>query len=406
VSDSNQSLRSVAMPLATIAILALAFIIWLFLPPVKRMLTAVTPTPQPSLTPRPTRTPRPSATPTLTPEPSPTAQANPADTLQNLKSIDPPLLAPAVEVIVLNEDKNVQVDPDFTNLQWISSTTIATQLAQEIPEPYYATFGPASVIWRTDRPVSSGLYQIYVMDTVYSSAGPLDFKVALDDTVLSPSLGQTHIDFQTNRFDPRQVVDKWRDIGTYRVDRSGILSVSTSWQSRNEDSIVAIDRVLILHLPDPGMTVLDRLPPAGLRYIIDEIAATKEKMGLSLTRTDVLAWGGSYEVVINPTEDCRVTWETSETVPPGQFQIAMWVPANKNQPVVNFRVLADDTELEPGPFSGALTSGNPEGGWISLGTWSTPRVMEKPVRLKVQMSIPAGTTGEIPVDAVAFMRIP
>ena len=402
--SSDSSFRTTFGILGVALVLAVA--LWLGMPNLRgRLAPKPTPLP-PTATPYPTRTPRPTRTPTATLPPTATPLTASKFGLNNLAELDPPLAAPAEAAWVLNDDNSAQVDPPFDQPQWITSEQIGKQLDREIPEAYHATFGAASVTWQTDVQLPPGLVEIYVMDTVYSSAGPLDFTVRLGDTPLNPLLWQRQVEFQTSRFDPRQVEDRWRSIGTYLLDRAGRVSVSTAWGTRNEDSIVAVDRVVIVRLADATRPLLDLLPQAALRYVVDDSAARFERVSLSLDKNDAPAWGGQYKLLINPAEDVRVTWEMPELVQPGTFQVAVWVPPSSGQPPVTFHVLADGVELPPGVVSGLLTSGSAQGGWVSLGAFSTLRTMEKPVKLALQMDIAGGTTGEIPVDAAAFLRMP
>jgi hypothetical protein len=160
-----------------------------------------TPTPlPPTPTQIPTRTPTITATPTVPPTITPTLLSPSAYRVSDITMIDPPLLEGfAVDVIILNDDKNVTVEPGFTNPQWEPSSKIAEQIGREIQEPFYATLGPGSVMWKMDVPLDAGLYELFVLDTLYSSGGFLNFTVKLGENDLTPVFGRPRVEFRSSQ---------------------------------------------------------------------------------------------------------------------------------------------------------------------------------------------------------------
>jgi hypothetical protein len=89
-------------------------------------------------------------------------------------------------VIVLDELTSATVEPGFDTPFWVSSDQIASESGFDILDPYYATYGYGAITWETDVFLAPGMVEIYVMDTLYSSAGPLDFQVRLGGSELYP----------------------------------------------------------------------------------------------------------------------------------------------------------------------------------------------------------------------------
>lgn len=409
--STGETLALIGVSLLGIAVVV--FLAWLYLPVVRNFLSG-TPSPTAMVaeiastaTPRPTFTASPQ--PTITPQPTATATPYP-ESAYGIEAIalEPPLPGLEGTVFVLNDDY-ATAEPPLNSPRWSPSSVIAEQLGTLINEKYYATFGMGSITWQMDKPLQPGSYEIYVMDTLYSSSGPLNFSVKEGSRELPPISGAgKSINFLSNRFEPRQVFDKWRSLGIYVLDSSGLLSVSTAWLERDENNIVAVDRVLVVPISEGNSSILARLPADRERFILDDSAARFEGVQFMVPVTDRLAWDSSFETIINPSNDIKVTWEYPDPLPIGTYEIAIWVPEAKGDAVVNYHLFINDVEeLRSDNQPLTFAQGNyPGGQWVSLGVWVTPRIYEKPVSIKLVMEIPANTVGEAAVDAIALLHSP
>ncbi len=391
-----------------VGVFAIVLIAWLILPrlqPTGRQAEVTTPPAAAAATDAPTRTPKPTAKPTATSAPTATAFPTSAYYLADGYKLRPPI--PGVEsgVIVLDEANAATADPPLDTPYWTSSADIAAQTGFFIEEPYYATFGSGAVTWSTDMPMAPGLYELYVMDTLYSSAGPLDFQVALDGNPLQPILGSARVEFYSSRGEPAQSTDMWRSIGTYELGQAGPLSVSTQWSERDEDSLVAIDRVVIVPLPEASRMLLSALPKDHRIVVMDDLAARIESDQLLFPESETLAWGGQFQYLVNPDSDVRARWTTPDYVPPGQYQVAVWLPAAHASGEVTFHLFVNDEEIPDSQIS-FNQGAQPGGRWVSIGVWDTPRVYEKQLLLTLEMDIPGGLPGETAIDAVALIKTP
>ena len=68
----------------------------------------------------------------------------------------------------------------------------------------FATMNNGSIRYFMDQSLKEGLYEIYVMDTYYSSGGNLDFLVQIGSQPLTPMTGSSTVNFMTSQYDPRQ----------------------------------------------------------------------------------------------------------------------------------------------------------------------------------------------------------
>jgi hypothetical protein len=407
IMPEEQRTNWVVWFLAGLAAVLLGFIIWWYLPLMQKWTRSFQePTPfSQTITPIPTRTLRPTATATIPLPPTPTAMPVSAFQVVDPSLLNPPLAGLPSLPIVLNEDRAL-VNPELSHPQWIPSSKIAEQLGGiELPEPYYATFGAAAVSWVMDVPLAVGMYEIYVMDTVYSSAGPLDFKVRLGAAELKPVLGQATVDFlSSSRGDVRQSIDLWRSIGVYSFENNtDLLSVSAEWGPRDEYTIAAVDRVLIVALPASTKHLVSPLPPDKLKYIVDDITAEIDSVDILLPVDDSLSWFDEFQVVTNPNKDVKVVWKLTESVPLGKYEVLVWIPAKHNKAGVTYRVLANDVELEGDPA--LVNQVDYPGSWVSIGLWDVSSLLYgKSVRLSVRLDVKGGTLGDIAIDSVAFVK--
>ncbi len=405
-------LQKILPPVGGLLLLVGLVLWWNF--PVFKVLAVGTPTPTPrppTFTPAPTRTTTPSATPTIIATPTMDLYPDSIGLASDPESMDPPIYSSGLEVVVLDDDVLVTPVPEFSNPLWINSEQIATQMAIDIDNSYHATYGTfdtMSANWQMDVALQPGLYQIYVLDTVLSSGGILDFVVKLGERQLSPLLGENRVDYKTSYSDPAQQLDLWQPIGVYWLDTPELLSVSTSWGQRDDYTIVAVDRIALVHMPDSGMQILEKLPPGQLRYVIDETEAKVEATDYWTYLNESLAWGNQYQVLINPADGVKANYTPIDKLPYGKYQVLVWIPKVNGNGQLNYRVYFNggDFSDEAANATIQLFMGNyTESQWVSLGTWEIPEIYKDTAQLSLGMQADGGQAGEIPLDAAAFVKI-
>jgi hypothetical protein len=392
------------------ALITIAFVVWLYYPAIQfytvpeSTATAVLPT----ATLWPTRTP--TTGPTGTPEITftPTSQAvSSAYFVEDLTMIDPVEPGVTGSGYILDEDDAATADPDFSNPVWTSSATISTQLGYEIAEPYFATLGAASVTWTMDTQLPAGLYEIFVMDTVFSSAGTLNFRVLNDGADIYPYLGTQQVVFQSMRGTPAQQNDVWHSIGMYNLDHAGILSVTSSWDTRDENSIVAVDRVMIVPRPSATYNLMSKLPLGKQITVLDNGNATIENADTTALKEDGMVWNGDAEVIINPEDTLRVTWTMQDAIPIGKYAVWVWIPELNGTAQAKYRMMVNGDMIDPvsGTDPGPVVhGGRTEGQWVPVGEWEVGLFYSPSAHLSLVMEAVTGaTTGELAVDAVAFI---
>ena len=388
---------------------AAALVVWFVRPLRYSVIGPPTATPRPpTSTPLPTNTPEPTATATQTPPPTATPYLASAYLLTDPETLYPPLPG-ATEVIILNDDRALTPVPGFSNPQWSSSDVIAGQLGFTPPaDGFYATFGDGSATWQMDVPLAPGFYEIFVLDTINSSYGKLDFSVNLDGSPLLPVLGQPVVAYWSSQFEPLQKIDLWHSIGIYYVDRDGILSVSTAWQNLEGLEVVALDRVALVRLPDSTYTLLSELPRDRRTYIIDDPAAQIETRSTRLEKESGLAWAGRYQLLINAGDDAKVTWRFQDPVPAGTVELQVRVPEINGNTQAAFRLIAGGVELLPvnGVSPVQVTPAESAGKWLSLGAWEIPLGLGTQVQVVVEMQGLDVGSGDLAVDALALMVAP
>ena len=377
----------------------------------QRVIGTYTSTPLP-----PTNTATITATPTITstPTPLPTATNTPlpasAYQVTDLELIDPPIPGLEGPTIILDESSpRFLVEPAFDSGTWTSSVEISEQLGIQFADPYYATFAAAKVAWSVDVPLESGFYEIYVLDTLYSSAGLLDYYVLLGNNWISPRYGTNRVNFLTTTGNPAQISDMWRSIGIYSLDQYDYLTIYSEWENRDEFTVVAVDRVMIVRLPVSSAGIAEKLPPGELVQIVDDRMATIVSKEVFFTVSEQLAWGDSYHLIINPQEDLIARWKLQDPMPVGLYDVFVWIPRVNGEASATYQVFANGNPLvqESGNTSVTIPHGNRDSGmWVSLGRWEVPLYLGNTVQLSLEMNIPGNTTGEIAVDAAAFIKLP
>lgn len=361
-------------------------------------------------TPTLTATTRPSATPTVTNTPAPTETPFPpsAFLVTDPSSIRPALSVKGESIIILDE-KDAEVSPDLTHFQWISSDQIALDIGYEIVEPYSATFGPGSITWKTDTELKPALYEIFVMDTLFSSGGTLDFTVRMNDQSIEPVTGDSYLQYNSSQGEPPQYTDVWQSIGIYNIDQAATISVSTEWGTRSELSIVAVDRVLILEHSKNTKSILEKLPLGSKTYIVDDNDAALEPAQYWQYWDDPLAWGNQYQIISDPPLNSYATWTVPQRVPYGEYEVLVYIPKINGSAEVTYKFYASGLQMAQADDSleVILSDGqgrNQEAQWLSLGTWTIPEYFGNSVRISLNLEVAAETNGDVAIDAVAFIK--
>jgi len=396
---------NVILPVMMLIFLFFALVIWMNFPIARHYMKMDPPTVTPSVTPTiyPTRTPRPTFTPTVTATVTPTPLPGSSYRLSEPDKLDPPLVDIQPGSIVIKA-QDAQINPPLSNPQWVPASK--SMPGKVMADSYYTTFGPGSVSWKMDVALAPGLYQVYVMDTLYSSAGTLEFNVQEGTTPLVPMTDSTSLHFASSQSTQNaQGEDSWHSIGVFNVPGRDLLSVNSAWGPRDTFSLVAVDRVLIVPLPAGNADMLSRLAGDRFRMIVDDADAQIEGNPLLITRNDSLAWNGQFQSITNPQKDVKVTWIMPYDVPAGAYEVFFWVPGTHHTGTFDISILVNGQEVS----SGKLPTVNETnyGNWVSMGTWDTPRLLEgQMVRYSVTFTVKGGTTGETGLDAIAFMGPP
>jgi hypothetical protein len=388
---------------AVVGIFSLLLIAWLYRPWIYDKVTpdpTFTPT-VPTSTPMNTPTPAPTWTPapTMTFTPSPVPMATSVYSFPELSRLNPAAPGYINEPVIIDENDAI-VSPDLSNLQWASSSLYGYTSSDE----YHLTFSPGTVSWQMDKSLAAGYYEVFVMDTLYSSGGILTFEVKSGDTVLTPLTGSQKVMFRISQGRVAQTSDAWHSIGVYLIPENNLLSVSTQWQNRDENTVVAIDRVLISHLPDDTGEILQTLPKGLGTYILDDEGA-KVEVNTYPVLSENRSWGDQSTILINPDYNTKVTWEYPDLLPIGTYEVVVYIPELNGESEVKYQLYADDFLLNHTNGQTAITvkQFNYQGNWLSLGEWAIPLTLSYPVELKLEMGVNEGSLGEVGVDAVGFI---
>lgn len=388
---------------------------WLFAPRIRNSMTfwptntptAAPPTPTAeatmTVTPLPTNTPKPTATPT--PGPISTYW------VANGNELDPQVPNAPEGVVLLSAKNSAEVDPSLDSIFWTSSKQIVQDLGNMnslYDSEWFATINNGSIRYYMDQPLKEGLYEIYVMDTYYSSGGNLDFMVQVGGQSLTPLTGSQSVTFMTSQFEPRQNYDTWRSLGIYYMMPSrDVLNVSTYWGFRDEYSYVAADRIMIVPRKITDLGLLNSLPTTGTRYIMDDTQASINAGNSLFKESASTAWDDAYQIIINPKSQCTVEYNSSEPWPIGIYSIYLYIPESKGGLDAEIQVRADSTVLSNTSGQSTVRMHIPDGGnWVLVGQYYTDRYYERPVKFRVNITIPDGQSGEYPVDAIAFIHQP
>ncbi len=389
---------------------------WLYAPNVRNSMTwwpTNTPTP---VTPSPTAI----ATATITPLATNTPTAFPTSTPEPLSTywiadgneLDPAVPDSPEGVIELHVGSSAEINPPLDSGQWTSSDQIVADLGKQLyDENWYATYSAGWIRWFMDRQLREGLYELYIMDTVFSSGGSLTFSVVLGEQQLTPLTGSTEVHYMTSQYDPVQATDTWRSLGIYYIPPSANekLAVTTSWNERDEYTIVSMDRLLIVPRPAIDMPILNALPQGARKYIRDESTGNIVGKDYALRQRSEQAWDGSYQLIINPDEKVRFTLTGVEPWPIGNYRLYAWMPTSKGGITANYSLSVDRTNIQSdtGTDTVSVTApSNLDPQWVEIGSWTTDRYYERPRKIGVTLEIDAGADGEYPIDAIAFIYTP
>lgn len=388
---------------------------WLYAPKVRNQMTwwpTNTPTPvTPSPTPIATATITPLATNTATPIPTNTPEPLSEYWIADGNEIDPPVPDSPAGVIELHVDTSAEVNPELDSGKWTSSKQIVADLGKALyQEEWFATYSPGWIRWFTDRPLREGLYQLYIMDTVFSSGGTLDYTIQLGDQVLPPLAGASTVHYMTSQYDPVQTVDTWRSLGLYYLPpNNSILTVTTSWEERDEYTIVSMDRLLIVPREVNNIGILNALPATERRYVRDDMAGETIGRDYVLKQRSDSAWDGTYQLVLNPKERVKFTLPGIEPWPIGNYKIYAYMPTTKGGITANFTLTVDRKAIpsDAGTESVAVTAPtNLPGQWVKVGSWTTDKYYERPRKIGLELVIDAESVGEFPIDAIAYYYTP
>jgi hypothetical protein len=372
---------------------------------------------EPTQTPTPTvtevfhtATPQPTATPTLTPTPTITNTPFPVSRYQVDTATDIRPESPfQSDFIYIIDELDAEVNPPLDHYQWTSSDQIGRDLGRTFPELYYATRGPGSIRWFMDQPLAPALYEIFILDTLYSSGGILEFSVDLDGTGLASVTGSTRLRYHTTQDAFPQLQDEWRSIGIYDLQSPGILSVSTSWEARDELSIVAVDRVMIIKHDELARLMLSQLPIEGDIYLMDDASAEVTSGQYWNFWDNGECWGQECQVIDSPPVDATATFRYHQGIPNGEYEIYAWIPRLNGSIPVSYSLFTSGLLMEndAGESEVELTDGQGQyvnAQWLYLGTWSIPERFGTTVIVNVVVTIPTNEDGEAVIDAIALVR--
>ena len=399
----------------TLIVFITGYMGWLYAPRIRNSLTfwpTQTPTP---VTPTPTLPATMTVTPLATNTPLPTATPTPgpisAYWIANGSVLDPAVPNAPEGLVILSAKNSADVEPALDSIYWTSSNQIVRDLGNMnslYDSEWFATVNNGAIRYYMDQSLKEGLYEIYVMDTYYSSGGSLDFLVRLGEQPLTPLTSKTSVTFMTSQYEPHQSMDTWRSLGIYYLMPSkDILTVSTSWGLRDEYTYVAADRIMIVPRKITDLNLLNSLPASGTKYIMDDTEASIIAGNSHFRETANVSWDDSYQLIINPKTKCTVEYSSKEPWPIGSYSIYLYIPESKGGLDADIQVRTDNNLLETVHGESTVRMHIPTGGsWVLVGQYNTDRYYERPVNFKVNITIPENQSGEYPVDAIPFIHQP
>lgn len=358
----------------------------------------------PTLTNTPTETtlpPTPTEIPTLIPTETPLPSS--VFTVSDITTISPTITGPVESAILLGDISITTSMPLTDTAYWMSCS------AQGFSEPndFYYTDQAGWITWTMDVPLPLGRYEIYVIDPLQCSGGSLDFRVLLDGVAATPILGSPRVEYLGGLNAWPQQEELWRSIGVYQLDQSALLSVTTVWENRSEQTPVAVGRLLVVSLPESANPMIDTLPLGSPAFILDDLTASLSPSEGWQVTSDSPAWSNQFQYIVNPQEEVVVTWQVPVKLPAGKYVILVWVPATHASASALFTLLVDGQPLDT--FRDMTLD---QAQWAGKDQWTQIHVefdvpdTGQPVTLALQMIVTAGTSGEVAVDAVAIVKKP
>ncbi len=280
----------------------------------------------------------------------------------------------------------------------------------------YTAVGNANVTWTMDVPFdTTGYYEVFIVDTEQYSKGPQQFQVLLDNQSVQSYRGTSQVIFQGNA--DRKIngisVDAWISLGIYQANAGQTMSVGVTLGQLSQDAPFAVDRLLIVRLNESASQMLDGLPAertlvslmddsqASFFEVLKEVPVKVKDRGDLFN--DVQAWNDSFisRVLEKPyIAPIWVEWLLGNRLPPGTYEVYIWIPAQHATIVANYAMLADGKVVERSNPAQVNQADHP-GVWRSLGTWT----LDTEATVGLRLIVAAGVTGEIGVDAVAIVRV-
>lgn len=377
-------------------------------------------TPTVTLTPLPTAIP--TSTPTLTSTPTQTPTPTPIPPSSFLVT-DPATISPAIpasaDLAWVIDDTQVLAEPAFDDANVWSAYTSPDPDVQEVSY-HFTTSGNATITWYMDVPLDTGLYGLYIVDTLENSVGEQPFTVKLDDTPVEPYRGQSTVIFGDEN---EQSTDDWLPLGFYEVKRGQEMSVQFAIGPRSEEAPFSIDRLLLLKIPETQRLIIDALPKRRpLVSLLDDnrasfVAAynakTLKEEYQGVVQASALAWHVRFRSLDLTGEKWNnqvignkiwVDWQSLGRLAAGQYELYVWVPAQHATAIVDFALLVNGAVVER-PNPAPLNQRDHNDNWVSLGTWELPEESAVSVRMIVVRADQVPETAEIGVDAVALVKI-
>ncbi len=151
-----------------------------------------------------------------------------------------------------------------------------------------------------------------------------------------------------------------------------ILTVTTSWEDRDEYSIVAVDRLVIVPRRAANLSLLSKLNVSGTKYVFDDLQAEIVAGDYRITLKDEESWDDSYQLIMNPKMKISMVYTFKDCWPIGNYQLYAWMPANKGGISASVKLYSDNTVLlsDTGEEAVSVTApASQEGSWISIGSW-------------------------------------
>jgi hypothetical protein len=368
-------------------------------------------TPTPSVTPSITPTPTQTLIPTETPTETPTATPIPASAflLANPQQLYPPVPLIGDAYWVLDESRAVLQPPQGAqNAPWRNGESADPKATDR--KFIYAAKGVVTAGWSMDEPFDvDGTYAIYVLDTSQQSKGPQSFQVLLDGAPTTAYRGSSSSVIFLGSAEAKNS-DRWLPLGVYSIARGQSLGVTVTTGELTADIPFAVDRLLIVRINETTRQMLDALPAGRtLVSLLDNAQATFYEANIKVkdqgaTFTDTLAWNGDLlSRGLGETgyvAPIQVDWAALNRLPPGEYEVYVWIPAQHATVAGEYILLTDDQ-----PFKrdnpATVNQKDHSGVWLSLGTWK----LDKEALVGLRLLVEKNTPGEIGIDAVAIVSV-